>query len=156
MQPNSTTKKLKTIFNDHRYGKPRDIYEVDELALREAIACAESSGKETAHGVASFQISGLLDQSRQLVSAYSNNKRKLAKDAAPEPVGPAEPTADVAPRLKIRSEICQRKRREIPKGGVEEWHLSDEQRLVRCPGAYLDAGSSLGLRQDGVSPASLA
>lgn len=112
---------------------------MDEQVLREAIACAESAGKHNAHGVASFRLSGLLNQSRQLVRAYSNTKRPSAA-AAPLAVG------DVAPVVKTRSEICQRKRREIPKGGIEDWHLSDEERFVRWPGAYLDAGSSLGLR----------
>ncbi|CAM9857076.1 unnamed protein product, partial [Discosporangium mesarthrocarpum] len=52
----------------------------------------------------------------------------------------------VAPWLKLRSEICQAKRREIPKGGVEDWHLSEGERLVRQPGAYLDSGATLGIR----------
>lgn len=119
---------------------------MDDLALQETLAEAESAGKHNAHGVASFRPSGLLDQSRQLVMAYSNSKRELEGSSEPPPATPAAIT-DVAPRLKIRSDICQRKRREIPKGGVEDWHLSDEERFVRWPGAYLDAGSSLGLRQ---------
>lgn len=118
---------------------------MDELELREAIATAELAGKHNAHGVASFKLSGLLDQSRQLVTAYKTSKRKLEGGGASSEDIPAA-TTDVAPRLKMRSEICQRKRREIPKGGVEDWHLSDEERFVRWPGAYLDAGSSLGVR----------
>lgn len=129
-----------------RYAAPRDIYEVDELALQEAVADAESAGKHNAHGVASFRLSGLLDQSRQLVMAYSRSRRELkGRNESSPPATPAAIT-DVAPRMKMRSDICQRKRREIPKGGVEDWHLSDEERFVRWPGAYLDAGSSLGLR----------
>ncbi|CAN0241752.1 unnamed protein product, partial [Ectocarpus sp. 12 AP-2014] len=126
---------------------PRDIYEVDELVLREAIAEAGSAGKHNAHGVASFRLSGLLDQSRQLVMAYSKSKRKLADDTSIATSAIPSAITDVAPRLKMRTEICQRKRREIPKGGVEDWHLSDEERFVRWPGAYLDAGSSVGVRQ---------
>lgn len=121
---------------------------MDELALQEALAEAESAGKHNAHGVASFRLSGLLDQSRQLVMAYSNSRRELKGKSDSSPATPAA-IADVAPRMKMRSEICQRKRREIPKGGVEDWHLSDEERFVRWPGAYLDAGSSLGLRRVG-------
>lgn len=120
---------------------------MDELALREAIAGAESAGKHNAHGVASFRLSGLLDQSRQLVMAYSKSKRKLEDDTSTATSAVPLAIADVAPRLKMRTEICQRKRREIPKGGVEDWHLSDEERFVRWPGAYLDAGSSVGVRQ---------
>lgn len=127
-----------------RYAGPQDIFEVDDLALREAIAEAESAGKHNAHGVAFFRLSGLLDQSRQLAMAYSNSKRQLEGDTSETAATSA--VADDAPRLKMRSEICPRKRREIPKGGVEDWHLSDEERFVRWPGAYLDAGSSLGLR----------
>lgn len=121
---------------------------MDELVLREALAEAESAGKHNAHGVASFRLSGLLDQSRQLVMAYSNSRRKLGGKSESSPATRAL-IADVAPRVKMRSDICQRKRREIPKGGVEDWHLSDEERFVRWPGAYLDAGSSLGLRRVG-------
>lgn len=120
---------------------------MDELALRDALAGAESAGNHNAHGVASVHLSGLLDQSRQLVMAYSNSKRKLEGSRSASSPATLAAIADVAPRLKIRSDICQRKRRQIPKGGVEDWHLSDEERFVRWPGAYLDAGSSLGLRQ---------
>ncbi len=135
-------------FPPKSYAAPRDIYEVDELALHETLAEAESAGKHNTHGVASFRLSGLLDQSRQLVKAYGDSRRKLAGGGSGSTSSPALPVAiaDVAPRLKMRSDICQRKRREIPKGGVEDWHLSDEERFVRWPGAYLDAGSSLGLR----------
>lgn len=130
-----------------RCAGPRDIYEVDELALREALAEAESAGKHNAHGVASVRLAGLLDQSRQLVMAYRNSKREIEGSRSKSPSAALVAIADVSPRLKIRSDICQRKRREIPKGGVEDWHLSDEERFVRWPGAYLDAGSSLGVRQ---------
>lgn len=119
---------------------------MDELALQEALVEAESAGKHNAHGVASFRLSGLLDQSHQLVMAYGSSRRELEGNTEPSPATPAA-IAAVAPRMKMRSDICQRKRREIPKGGVEDWHLSDEERIVRWPGAYLDAGSSLGLRQ---------
>lgn len=116
---------------------------MDGRHLNEVIARAESAGKDNAHGVATFRISGLLDQSRQLALAYSNRKSKDMDSKS------AAHVSDEAPRLRIRSEICQRKRKEIPKGGVEDWHLSDGERFVRWPGAYLDAGSSLGIRQDG-------
>ncbi|CAM9197164.1 unnamed protein product, partial [Hapterophycus canaliculatus] len=137
---------IEKLSSTSRYMEPRDVHDVDELVLAEAIARAESAGKHNAHGVASFRLSGLLDQSRQLVMAYKNSKRKLEGGSTSSVIAPATIT-DVAPRVKMRSEICQRKRREIPKGGVEDWHLSDEERFVRWPGAYLDAGSSLGVRQ---------
>lgn len=126
-----------------RYAEPRDVYDVDELALHEAITGAGASGRDNAHGVASFRLSGLLDQSRQLVKAYITNKRKISDTMS----ALGKPVEDEAPKLKLRSEICQRKRREIPKGGVEDWHLCDGERFVRWPGAYLDAGSSLGIRR---------
>lgn len=115
--------------------------------MREAISGAGSAGKHNAHGVASFHLSGLLDQSRQLVMAYAKSKRKLEDDTSTAKSAVPSAIADVSPRLKMRTEICQRKRREIPKGGVEDWYLSDEERFVRWPGAYLDAGSSVGVRQ---------
>ncbi|CAB1098443.1 unnamed protein product [Ectocarpus sp. CCAP 1310/34] len=96
---------------------------------------AGSAGKHNAHGVASFHLSGLLDQSRQLVMAYSNSKRRLEDDASTATSALPSAITDVAPRLKMRAEICQRKRREIPRGGVEDWHLTDEERFVRWPGA---------------------
>lgn len=140
-----------------RYAEPQDIFDVDELALREAIASAMSAGAECAHGVASFRLSGLLDQSKQLVNAYISATCERSRKVQPFEKAPSrvaapitEPAwvAFVAPRLKMRSEICQRKRREVPKGGIENWHLSDEERLIRWPGAYLDAGSTLGIRQN--------
>lgn len=123
---------------------------MDALVLREATAAAASAGKHQAHGVASFHLSGLLDQSRQLVKAYSSSNHgnngavsvAASASASPPPLLP-----DIAPRLKIRSEVCQRKRREIPKGGVDDWHLTDEERFVRWPGAYLEAGCTLGIRR---------
>lgn len=136
-----------TLYPATRYAAPWDIYDVDELALKEALAEAESAGKHNAHGVASFRLSGLLDQSRQLVMAYSNSRRKLGGNSGSSPAPTPAAIVDVSPRMKMRSDICQMKRREIPKGGVEDWHLSDEERFVRWPGSYLDAGSSLGLRQ---------
>lgn len=124
---------------------------MDALILREETTAAASAGKHHAHGVASFHLSGLLDQSRQLVNAYSSSKHGRNDDvsAASEAVSASPPPllSDTAPRLKIRSEVCQRKRREIPKGGVDDWHLTDEERFVRWPGAYLDAGSTLGIRR---------
>lgn len=134
------------------HASPRDIHEVDVLALHEAISAAASAGLGCAHGVASFRLSELLDQSKQLVAAYnkasdhrSGTNARNSDNTSSITGGPGGETS-VAPILKMRAEICQRKRREIPKGGVEDWHLSDEERLVRWPGAYLDAGSSLGLR----------
>lgn len=129
-----------------RYLGPRDIFEVDDLALRESMAQAESAGKHHAHGVATFRLSALLDQSRQLVSAFHKTRCKIPDSETPATAQQSAETTNVAPVLYSRSEICQRKRREIPKGGVEDWHLSDEERFVRWPGAYLDAGSSLGIR----------
>lgn len=131
---------------------PRDIHEVDVLALHETLNAAASAGKECAHGVASFRLSELLDQSKQLVVAYNKAGNHRPKTNARNSnntssiMGVPGGETSVAPTFKMRAEICQRKRREIPKGGVEDWHLSDEERLVRWPGAYLDAGSSLGLR----------
>lgn len=123
---------------------------MDALVLREETAAAASAGKHHAHGVASFHLSGLLDQSRQLAKAYSSSKHRSNDDgSASEVVSASSPPllSDTAPQLKFRSEVCQRKRREIPKGGVDDWHLTDEERFVRWPGAYLDAGSTLGIRR---------
>lgn len=91
--------------------------------------------------MASFRLNGLLDQSCQLIPAFKKNR--FSEEASSN-----RKDANVAPSLKLRSQICQRKRREIPKGGVEDWHLSEEERLVRLPGAYLDTGASLGVRQE--------
>lgn len=136
--------------NYRRFTGPRDIYDVDALVLREATTAAASAGKHHAHGVASFHLSGMLDQSRQLVEAYSSSRHGNNGDESASATVPASPPpllSGTAPRLKIRSEVCQRKRREIPKGGVDDWHLTDEERFVRWPGAYLDAGSTLGIRR---------
>lgn len=132
---------------------------MDALALRDAIDTAASAGRDCAHGVASFRLSGLLDQSRQLVAAYNkaNNGRPTSGERQLNSVSPTTEVTgaaiDVAPTIKMRAEICQRKRREIPKGGVEDWHLSEPERFVRWPGAYLDAGSSLGIRYKQKMPA---
>lgn len=125
---------------------------MDALALRDAMDAAASAGRECAHGVASFRLSGLLDQSRQLVAAYNkaNEGHPTSSGQQSNSIRPTKGATraviDVAPTLKMRAEICQRKRREIPKGGMEDWHLSEAERFVRWPGAYLDAGSSLGIR----------
>lgn len=126
-----------------RFAEPQDIFDVDALALREAMSRAASASKDAAHGVAYFRLSGLLDQSQQIVEAF----RTAPGDQRTTAQQRKRALRVVAPKLKMRSDILPRKRREIPRGGAEDWHLSDGERFVRWPGAYLDAGSTLGIRQ---------
>ncbi|CAM9166251.1 unnamed protein product [Chrysoparadoxa australica] len=109
-------------------GEGMEAFEADKVVLEELCQSYAHAGCDCAHAVAAFRVERLLDKSKQVVNQF----KSLTGGSS-----------DVQPRVKMTSEACQCKQREVPKGGVEEWHLSRGERLVRRPGSYLEAGTQV-------------
>ena len=110
--------------------KPMDIYEIDELKLKEAHQGWVEAGDHCSHGISRCKVTHLLDQSAQLSTAYNKNnfdKKKGGEKLPPPP----------SPFIKERLDIQQEKRRRIPKGGLDEWQLNEGEVLIRKTGNYL-------------------
>ena len=106
--------------------QPLDIFDVDALRMIASHEGWKTAGDSCSHGIASCSMKPLLDQSTQLAAAYSKNYTD-------------KPTVNV-PKIKCRLNILQEKRRTIPKGGLDEWDLTEGERLVRKTGNYLNDG----------------
>jgi hypothetical protein len=48
-----------------------------------------------------------------------------------------KPPAPPQPKIKQRVDVYQEKRRRIPKGGLDEWQLTETELLIRKTGNYL-------------------
>ncbi|KAH9187617.1 hypothetical protein AeNC1_010413 [Aphanomyces euteiches] len=117
--------------NGHAHGNAvakMDVFHVDEIAKQDIQALFVGAGDGNPHGLASFRLYELITMSsaQHLQSPSGSNK----------------PFAQLA----FTADVVQRKRRKPPKeGSDEEINLSQLEKLVRQPGAYLNCLTALSI-----------
>ena len=83
--------------------KAMDLYDIDEMKLKETHQGWVEAGDHCSHGISRCKVTSLLDQSSQLSAAYNkNNYDKKGKEKPMEPPSPF---------IKERLDIQQEKRR---------------------------------------------
>ena len=113
-----------------------DIYDVDELRLKDLHNSWATAGDHCSHGISRCYLTSLLDQSTQLAAAYNMNNLKVEKKKS-KGKGKDELHRAPPPFVKERLDVQQEKRRRIPKGGLDEWQLNEGEVLIRKTGNYL-------------------
>ncbi|OQR91686.1 hypothetical protein THRCLA_08915 [Thraustotheca clavata] len=123
----------------HNNVKPLDIFQVDEIAKQDIqLVFFQQAGDRNAHGIATYRFYELLNTTNLLKPSTllaSASGTSLSHDVVP------------FQRLKFTSEVVQQKRRLPPKEGTDDdaEDLSQVERLVRVPGAYLSTNTTLSI-----------
>jgi len=110
-----------------------DVFEVDKLFLEEQIECWRTAGDRCSHGTSKFRLDGLMNQAKPLAAAFARKKQIERSNE--------EPNIEI----KIRESVLPTKKRVMPKGGEDDWSLSEGERIIREPAAYLASDASLKL-----------
>lgn len=121
-------------------GAPPELLEVDDMYTRALVASWGRAGDDHAHGRAEMRVEGILDAAPAAAAALLRRR----SDAADDEVEASWTTK--RPSVKCKVDVTARKRRVIPKGGVDDWRLNEAQRLATWPGAYSDAGTLVAAR----------